>query len=146
MKDILDKLKKSVEDSFDVLRSNAVNIKDVAEDYGKIAKLRFEKHQLQSAREKKFTLLGKTVYPYLLENRPEQLREHETLPMLVDEIKNFDNQIELLHLAIKDISAREKRITTEKDKDAVYKQIEALEEKIEQRLNELKAVREALDK
>ncbi|RMH60253.1 MAG: hypothetical protein D6677_14015 [Calditrichaeota bacterium] len=146
MKDLLEKLKKGVEESFDALRDNAVSIKDIAGDYGKIAKLRFEKHQLQSAREKKLTLLGKTIYPYMLENRPEHLREHETLPMLVDEIKNLDNQIELLQLAIKDIAAREIQKTRRTEKEALYRQIEALEEQIEKRLNELKAVRDALDK
>ncbi|HED11901.1 MAG TPA: hypothetical protein ENJ10_14520 [Caldithrix abyssi] len=146
MKEILEKLKKSFGENYISVKSNAITLKDIAEDYGKIAKLRFEKHQLESARDKKFMLLGTTVYPFLQENNPERLRTHETLPMLIDEIKNYNNQIELIQLAINDIAARERRKPRIEAEESIRRQIERLEEQIEKRLSELKAVKEALDK
>ncbi|HHM01823.1 MAG TPA: hypothetical protein ENJ15_02340 [Caldithrix abyssi] len=146
MKEILEKLKKSFEENYVSVKSNAITLKDIAEDYGKIAKLHFEKHQLESARDKKFLLLGTTVYPHLLENNIERLAGHETLPMLIDEIKNYNNQIELIQLAINDIASRERRKPKIQAEENIRQQIERLEEQIEQRLSELKAVKEALDK
>ena len=91
MSDFFDKLKKGVEDSYSNLRVNAINLKDTAGEYGKIAKLKFELHQLKASREKKLAMLGDTVYPYLLQNNIEALKSHETLAMLLDEIKNISN-------------------------------------------------------
>jgi hypothetical protein len=145
MSDFLEKLKKSAEGSYSTVLNNAVNLKDLAEGYGKIAKLKFELHQLKSAREKKLTLLGETVFPYLLENNTKALQAHETLQMLLDEIKNHGNQIELVQHAISDISDREK-VYSEKDHDKIQSEIELLEQKIEEQLEELKAVKKALNK
>ncbi len=145
MSDSLEKLKKSAEGSYSTVLNNAVNLKDLAEGYGKIAKLKFELHQLKSAREKKLALLGKTVFPYLLENNTKALQTHETLQMLLDEIKNLGNQVELVQHAISDISDREK-VYTEKDHGKIQGEIEILERQIEEQLEELKAVKKALDK
>jgi cell division protein FtsL len=145
MSDFLEKLKKSAEGSYSTVLNNAVNLKDLAEGYGKIAKLKFELHQLKSAREKKLALLGKTVFPYLLENNTKALQTHETLQMLLDEIKNLGNQVELVQHAISDISDREK-VYTEKDHGKIQGEIEILERQIEEQLEELKAVKKALDK
>lgn len=146
MNDFLDKLKKSVEDSYTALRENATTIKETAGEYGRIAKLKFEMFQLNSAREKKMALLGSTVYPYLLENNPEALKSHETLQILLDEIKNLSNQIELVQIAINDISSNEKQAYKKlRDHTKIRKEIEDLEEQIETHLKELKNVKKSLE-
>ncbi|KAA3618477.1 MAG: hypothetical protein D8M58_13515 [Calditrichaeota bacterium] len=145
MSDFLDKLKKSAEGSYSTVRNNAINLKDIAGDYGKIAKLKFELHQLKSAREKKMALLGETVFPYLLENNTKALKTHDTLQMLLDEIKNTDNQIELVQHAISDISKREKAPKPQ-DHKKMHAEIELLEQQIETQLEELHAVKKALEK
>ena len=143
MTDFLDKIKKGVEEGFDAVRNNAGTIKDKAEDLGKIAKLKFELHQLKSAREKKLALLGNTTFPYLVENNTEALRTHETLQILLDEIKNLNNQIELVQHAITDISARERQeLKKLQNNEKIRREIEKLEKQIE----EIKAVKKVLDK
>lgn len=146
MSDFLEKLKKSVEDGYSNIRINAVNIKETAGEYGKIAKLKFELFQLNSSHEKKMALLGKTVYPYLLENNAEALKTHEALQMLLDEIKNIVNQIELMQRAIEDISQREK-VEKKKiqDYDKMRKEVENLEKQIEEHLKELQEVKKSLN-
>jgi len=145
MSDFLDKLKKSAEGSYSTVRHNAINLKDIAGDYGKIAKLKFELHQLKTAREKKLVLLAETVFPYLLENNTKALKTHETLQMLLDEIKNIANQVELVQHAISDISIREK-IPKVHDQKKLQSELELLERQIEEQLNELKVVKKAIEK
>ena len=147
MSDFLDKLKNSVEEGYSALRVNAINLKETAGEYGKIAKLKFELHQLKSSREKKLALLGSTVYPFLLENNPEALKSHETLMMLIDEIKNISNQIELLQRAIEDIATKEKLEKKKvRDHDKMRKEIEDLEKQIESHLKDIQAVKKTLNK
>ncbi len=145
MSDFLDKLKKGAEGSYSAVRNNAINLKDIAGDYGKIAKLKFELHQLNSAREKKLALLGQTVFPYLLESNTKALKTHETLQMLLDEIKNIGNQVELVQHAIADISIREKTYKSQ-DHKKIHNEIELLEKQIEEQLEELQAVKKVLGK
>ena len=83
--------------------------------------------------------------PYLLENNTKALKTHETLQMLLDEIKNIGNQVELVQHAISDISEREK-IPKPKDHEKMHSEIELLERQIEEQLEELQAVKKALDK
>ena len=147
MADFIDRLKKGVEESYSTIRLNAANLKETAGEYGRIAKLRFEMFQLNSARDKKMALLGSTVYPYLLENNPQALREHETLPILLDEIKNISNQIELVQIAINDISKNERQAYKKlRDHAKIRNEIEGLEKQIENHLKELKDVKKSLEK
>jgi len=147
MSDFLDKLKKGVEESYTSIRINAANLKETAGEYSRIAKLRFEMFQLNSTRDKKMALLGSTVYPYLLENNPQALQSHETLPILLDEIKNISNQIELIQIAINDISKNEKQAYKKlRDHAKIRNEIESLEKQIESHLKELKDVKKSLNK
>jgi hypothetical protein len=147
MSDFLDKLKKGVDQSYTTIRLNAANLKETAGEYSRIAKLRFEMFQLNSSREKKMALLGSTVYPYLLENNPQALKSHETLPILLDEIKNISNQIELIQIAINDISKNEKQAYKKlRDHARIRNEIESLEKQIESHLKELKDVKKSLEK
>ncbi len=146
MSDFVEKLKKNIEEGYDTVKMNASGLREIAEDFSKVAKLKFELYQLKTARDKKFNLLGTTVYPYLLEGNYTGLKGHETILMLLDEIKNLTNQVELLHHAIMDISARDKKEPKIQNKDDLKKEIERLEEQIEKHLSEIKAVKTALDK
>lgn len=147
MSDFLDKLKNSVEEGYSNLRINAINLKETAGEYSKIAKLKFELHQLKTSREKKLALLGSTVYPYLLENNPEALKSHETSIMLIDEIKNISNQIELLQRAVEDISTKEKSEKRKvRDHEKMRKEVEELEKQIESHLKDIQAVKRTLNK
>ena len=146
MVDFVKKIKKGIEEGYETVRNNATNIKDMAGDYSKIAKLKFELHQLKTQHEKKLALLGTTVFPYLLENNTQGLKTHETLQMLLDEIKNISNQIELVQHAVTDISTREKQESKPVNMQKIRNQIEDLEHEIEQRLSEIQAVKDELDK
>ncbi|HGY56959.1 MAG TPA: hypothetical protein ENK44_14720 [Caldithrix abyssi] len=146
MSDLISKLKKTIEESLDTARNNAQSLKELAEEYGKVARLKFELYQLQNAKKKKLELLGETVFPFLTENNYDGLRRHETLQILLDDIKNTNNEIELTQKAIEE--AGEKDTTTEQseEQEELKKKIEEVEGEIESRLNELKIVKQAIDK
>ncbi len=68
MKSLLDKIKQTLEEGYDYLHDSATIVIDKAEDFGKISKLKFEVKQLSANTEKKLTILGDAIYPYLLKN------------------------------------------------------------------------------
>lgn len=147
MTNFLDKLKRNVEEGYSTVRDNAINLKDIAEDYGKITKLKFELHQNSSMAEKKFALLGKTVFPYLIENNYEGLKEHEGLPVVLDDIKNINNKTELIQHTIKNVMVRDvPESISETERERLSQEINQLENEIENHLKELKAVKQAIDK
>lgn len=144
MTDFIDKLKKSIEDSYDTVRKNANNLRDIAEELSKLAKIKFELHQFKVALEKKMALLGETVYPFLTENNINGLKSHETLQVLLDDIKNIRNQIDLLQNAIKDLSEQSRTEPEKKGKAELENQIDHLEKEIEERLKEIRAMKDQL--
>ncbi|MBD3225375.1 MAG: hypothetical protein GF313_11630 [Caldithrix sp.] len=149
MTQLMNKLRTALEDGIEVARNNAQNLKELTEEYSKVARLRFNLYQLQNARRKKLEFLGDTVYPYLLENNVDGLKKHETLQIVLDDIKNLENDIELTRKAIRRHTSKSKSETTsseEIDHEEMQKQIGKLEEEIEQRLEELKIVKEAINK
>jgi molecular chaperone DnaK (HSP70) len=99
--------------------------------------------QLKNNRKKKITLLGETVYPYILAQDFSGLQEHETLRILIDDIKIVQNEIDLAEKALKDISAKEPLPPF--DREELNRQIQELEQQIESRIEDLKAVKKALD-
>jgi hypothetical protein len=146
MTDFFDRFKKTFEEGLESVRQNAQNLREVAEEYSKVAKLKFELYQMKSSRDKKLTLLGETVYPYLLQNDHKGLKAHDTLAALVNEIKHMNEQIELLENAINDLSEKEKEERPKEDKEQLKKQITNLETEIEKRLKEIKAMKDELSK
>ena len=145
MADLISKLKKTIEDSFDIARSNAQNFKEVAGEYGKSARLKFDIVQMKSTMKKKMNLLGESVYPFLLKNNYNGLKEHETLRILIDDIKLLQSEIDLAEKTLEQMTEKvEPR--PEFDRQQVRDQIHDLEEQIESRINDLKSVKEALDK
>lgn len=146
MNDFFDRFKKTFEEGLDTVRQNALNLRDVAEEYSKVAKLKFELYQMKSSRDKKLMLLGETVYPYLLQNDHKGLKAHDTLASVVNEIKHMNEQIELLETAIDDMGDKQKEATPKEDKEHLRKQITHLEKEIEKRLKEIKAMKDELGK
>lgn len=145
MSDLLNRLKKNLEESFDIAKSNAQNFKEIAGEYGKTARLKLELAQLNNAKKKKTTLLGETVYPFLLEQNFEGLKEHETLRVIIDEIKQLQNEIDLNKKKLELVSEKPEP-RPEFDRTQVRDQIKELEDQIESRINDLKNVKDALDK
>ncbi|HHJ51882.1 MAG TPA: hypothetical protein ENJ89_01695 [Caldithrix abyssi] len=143
MADLIGKLRSTLQFNLENARQNVQTLREMAEEYSYIARLKFELHQLQSSKKKKLTLLGETVFPYLRENNIDGLKTHETLTVLVDEIKNLQNQIDLVRKAIDRVSEKE---TEPVDTDALREQINDLEEEIENRLKDLKVVKETIEK
>lgn len=146
MSEILSKLKKSFELSFDTAKHNAQNLKEIAGDYSKVARLKFEVFQLENSRKKKIELLGETVFPYLSENNHNGLKKHETLQILLDDIKNTDNEIELTQRTIDEISEKDKIEAASQDKEELKQKIKDVESEIESRMHELKIVKDVINK
>ncbi|MEJ2542760.1 MAG: hypothetical protein P8Y99_01705 [Calditrichaceae bacterium] len=146
MTDFFDKVKKTIEQSLDRAKVNAQGLKDTAEELGKVARLKFDLHQLNSSKRKKLQLLGETVYPFFNENKVEKLKTHESLPVLIDEIKDLNNQIELTQKNIDEVQLQSKEEDKPVNQEDLRDQINELESEIEARIEELKIVKESLNK
>ncbi|MBN2425121.1 MAG: hypothetical protein JXR46_10590 [Calditrichaceae bacterium] len=146
MNDLIDKIRKTLEDSLETAKENAQNLKEIAEEYGKTARLKFELYQLQSSRKKKMELLGETVFPFINEKNYTDLKKHETLQVIIDNIKSLDNDIELTRKALELQRNPDKKQSRELNKEELQNQINEVEKEIESRINELRAVKDALKK
>jgi len=143
MSDLIIKVRKTLQESLDNARKNAQALRDLAESYSHVTRLKFELRQLKTSKRKKLTLLGETVFPYLAELKYDELQQHETIPVLVDEIKNLQNEIDLSEKALEKLSEKEEAVL---DTEEIRTQINELEDEIESRLNELKSVKKVVDK
>jgi hypothetical protein len=146
MKDILDKIKTTSEQFIERIKTNAKDLRGSAEDLSKVTRLKFELRHLKLSKKRKYQLLGETVYPFLDENKVDALKTHETLPVLMDEIKSLSNQIELINKSIEEISETSKDSSKVLNREDLRGKIQELEEEIESRLEELKIVKEAINK
>lgn len=146
MSDLINRFRKTIEETLETARTNAQTFKETAEEYSKVARLRFDLHQLKSSRRKKMELLGETVYPFLMENNLNGIKKHETLFILIDDIKNISNEIELTQKALLGMTAKTKPGEDDEQHEQLRNQISDLEKEIESRLQEIKIVKEALDK
>ncbi len=146
MSDLIERLRKALEESLETAKHNAQNLKEIAEEYGKVARLKFELHQIQTSRKKKMELLGETVFPFLNENRYTDLKNHETLQVILDNIKNLDNDIELTQKNLESLRSQTNATEPEKDEEELKNEIKKVEKEIESRIKELRAVKDALKK
>lgn len=142
MADLLSKIKIVLEDGLDTFKANASNLKEITEDFSKTTKLRFELYQLQNAQKKKLQLLGETVYPYLIKNDYKGLKAHETLQVLLDEIKNYGNEIELIKRQLDDLAQENRNQSPESLRASLQTQIDELESDIEEKIKELRTIKE----
>jgi len=145
MADLLNKIKIVFEDGLDTFKANASNIKEITEDFGKTTKLRFELYQLQNAKKKKLELLGETVYPFLIKNDYKGLKAHETLQVLLDEIKNYGNEIELIKRKLDDFAQENRNQSPASLRASLQTQIDELENDIEDKIKELKTIKENIN-
>jgi hypothetical protein len=145
MADLLNKIRQVLEDGLDTAKHNAQNLKEAAEDYSKTARIKLEIHQLRNSMKKKIFLLGETVMPFLSENNFDGLKKHETLPVLVDSIKNIQNEIDLANKSLEEISMAGSE-ENEKKTGEVKEQIENLEKEIETKIEELNEVKNSRKK
>ena len=142
MADLVTKIRKAIEDTLDTAKSNAQSLKEIAQDYGKTARLKFELHQLKISKRKKYELLGKTVFPYLVANDYKGLKKHETLSVLLDEIKNIINQIQLTQNELEQHLKNRETSTEREPKEKIKEEIQQIESEIESRLEEIKKIQE----
>lgn len=145
MSDIIEKIKRTIEDSLQTAQSNAHNLKDLAEDMGRTARLRLDLFQLQNSKKKKFELLGETVFPYLSQKKYDALKKHETLPILIDSINKLDEDISILKKKLASQAEQDTGVDRTKEHKELHKQITDLEKEIEARIQELKIMKESLD-
>lgn len=143
MADILVKIRKAIEESLENARANAQGLKEIAEDYGKTARLKFELHQLKLNERKKFELLGKTVFPFLITNDYSGLKKHETLRVILDDLKNVQNEIQLTQNELEQHLSKNEGKEEPKPKQKVQEEIKQIESEIESRLEEIKKIRES---
>ncbi len=143
MADILVKIRKAIEESLENARANAQGLKEMAEDYGKTARLKFELHQLKLSERKKFELLGRTVFPFLIANDYAALKKHETLRVILDDLKNVQNAIQLTQNELEQHLSKSAPEKEEEPKQKVQEEIRQIEKEIESRLDEIKKIRES---
>jgi hypothetical protein len=145
MADLIKKIKIVLEDGLDTFKSNASSLKEITEDFSKTTKLRFELYQLQNSKRKKLELLGDTVYPFLIKNDFKGLKEHETLQVLLDEIKNYGNEIELIKKKLDDFAQENRNQSPESVRASLQTQIDELEDDIEDKIKELKTIKDNIN-
>lgn len=142
MASLLEKIRKTLEEGYDIFRDGAATAIDKAEDFGKISKLKFEVKQESANVEKKLTILGDAIYPYLLKNDVEALKDNSAVKIILDEIKEMNEEIENKQKQIDKIVEENEKIIKEKEQEKMQKNIEILEKEIEERMEVLKKLKE----
>lgn len=141
MATLLDKIRETLEEGYDYFRDTATVAIDKAEDFGKISKLKFEVKQLSSQVEKKLTILGDALYPYLLKNDVEALKDNAAIKSILDEIQKLNKKIEDKQKQVDKVVSENEKITKEKEESKIQQNIEVLEKEIEERMNVLKELK-----
>ncbi len=142
MTSLLDKVKTTLEGGYDYFRDSASIVIEKAEDFGKISKLKFEIKQMSANVEKKLTILGDAIYPYLLKNDVEALKDNSAIKIILDEIKDLNKDIDLKQKQIDDVIEENEKIMHEKEHDKMHKNIDILEKEIEERMEVLKKLKD----
>jgi len=142
MATLLEKIRKTVEESYDILRDSASNVIEKAEDFGKISKLKFEIKQLGTSAEKKLTILGDAVFPHLVKENLDALKDNPAIKLVVDDIQDLNMQIEEKQKEIDNVIEENEKIVQEKEHKKMSEKISILEKEIEQRMEVLKKLRQ----
>ena len=141
MASLLDQIKKTLEEGYDVVRDSATTMIDKAEDFGKISKLKFEIRQMSTSVEKKLTILGDAVFPHLLKNNVETLKDNPAIKLLVEELQDLNMQIADKQKEVDKLIEENKQITKEKEQEKFQERVSILEKEIEERTAMLKKLR-----
>ena len=141
MTSLLDQIKKTLEEGYDVVRDSASTMIDKAEDFGRISKLKFEIRQIGSNVEKKLTVLGDAVFPHLLKNDVETLKDNPAIKLLVEELQDLNKQMSDKQKDVDKLVEETKQLSKEKDQEKFQARITVLEKEIEERMEMLKRLR-----
>ena len=141
MTSLLDQIKKTLEEGYDVVRDSASTMIDKAEDFGRISKLKFEIRQIGSNVEKKLTVLGDAVFPHLLKNDVETLKDNPAIKLLVEELQDLNKQMSDKQKDVDKLVEETKQLSKEKDQEKLQSRVAILEKEIEERMAMLKKLR-----
>ena len=141
MASLLEDIKKTLEESYDVVRDSASTMIDKAEDFGKISKLKFEIRQISSNVEKKLTVLGDAVFPHLLKNDVDTLKDNPAIKLLVEELQDLNKQMDDKQKEMDALVQESKKINKEREQEKLQSKISTLEKEIEERMEVLKKLR-----
>lgn len=142
MTSLLDQIKKTLEETYDTVRDSASTMIDKAEDFGKISKMKFDIRQMSTNAEKKLTVLGDAVLPHLIKNDVDALKDNPAIKLVVEEIQDLNKQIDDKQKEIDILVAETEKIVKEKKEERMHERIQILEKEIEQRMSELKKLKE----
>jgi hypothetical protein len=141
METLLDKIKKTLEEKYDVVKDGASSMIEKAEDFGKISKIKFEIRQLSINVEKKLTVLGDAVLPHLIKNDVESLKDNPAIKLVVEEIQDVNKQIDDKQKEMDIVVAENEQVVKIKEQEKLSLKIDELEKEIEQRMEELNNLR-----
>jgi hypothetical protein len=141
MTTLLNQIKKTLEESYDVVRDSASTMIEKAEDFGKISKLKFEIRQTGSNVERKLTILGDAVFPHLIKNDVEALKDNPAIKLIVEEIQDLNKQMDDKQKEISKLMVENEKIVKVKEQEKMQQQIKTLEKEIEERMKTLKKLR-----
>jgi peptidoglycan hydrolase CwlO-like protein len=141
MSTLLENIRKTLEESYDIVRDGASTIIDKAEDFGKISKLRFELRQTGTNVERKLTILGDAVFPHLMKNDVEALKDNPAIKLLVEEIQDLNMQMDDKQKEIDKLVTENKRILRQKEQEKLHEKISKIEQEIEERMLVLKQLK-----
>jgi hypothetical protein len=141
MPSLLEDIKKTLEESYDLVRDGASTMIDKAEDFGKISKLKFEIRQISSNVEKKLTILGDAVFPHLLKNDVETLKDNPAIKLLVEELQDLHKQMDDKQKEVDKLIEENKQQNKVKDTEKLQTKISTIESEIEERMEVLKKLR-----
>ncbi len=141
MTSLLEQIKQTLEETYDTVRGSASIMIDKAEDFGKISKIKFDIRQLSSSAEKKLTILGDAVLPYLIKNNVDALKDNPAIKLVVEEIQDLNKQIDDKQKEVDKVVAESEKIAKEKEEEKLHGRIEILEKEIEARMSELKVLK-----
>jgi hypothetical protein len=141
MESLLDKIKRTLEETYDVVRGSASTMIEKAEDFGKISKIKFEIRQLSINVEKKLTILGDAVLSHLIKNDVESLKDNPAIKLIVEEIQDINKQIDDKQMDMDKVVAENDQVVKLKEQEKLGTKIDELEKEIEQRMEELSNLR-----
>jgi hypothetical protein len=141
MTTLLNQIKKTLEESYDVVRDSASTMIEKAEDFGKISKLKFEIRQTGSNVERKLTILGDAVFPHLMKNDVEALKDNPAIKLIVEEIQDLNKQMDDKQKEISKLMAENDKIIKVREQEKMQQQITTIEKEIEERMETLKKLR-----
>lgn len=141
MTSFLDQIKKTLEETYDIVRDGASTVIDKAEDFGKISKMKFDIRHMSSNAEKKLTILGDAVLPHLIKNDVAALKDNPAIKLVVEEIQDLNKQIDDKQKDIDILVVETDKIMKDKQEEKMHGRIQTLETEIEARMAELKELK-----